>query len=55
MRKYIEEILLGRNKLVFIFQDLGFMVKKGKSYMETGKIMEFLGFIIYSDLMTIYL
>ena len=51
----VKEIPLERDTAIFVLQNLEFMINKEKSYLKPKKVMEFLGFIINSELMTIYL
>ena len=50
--------LLQRNRrdtVIFVLQNLEFVISKEKSCFKLKKVMEFLRFIINSELMTIYL
>ena len=51
----MEEMCLGRDMVIFILQNLGFEIKKEQSCMEPIRVMQFLGFIINSESMTIFL
>ena len=54
MGESLEEILLGRNTIIFVLQNLEFVINKEKSCLKPKKVMESLGFIINSNLTSIY-
>lgn len=51
----MEEVLLGKERVIFILQNLSFVMSKEKYCMTPRRVMEFLGFIINSETMTIFL
>ena len=55
MGESLEEILLRRTIVVFVLQHWGLIINKEKFCLEPKKMMESLGFVMNSKLMTIYL
>lgn len=51
----VEEKLLGSDAIIFALQNLGFVINKEKFCLKLKKVIKFLGLIINSELMTIYL
>ena len=62
---YLEDLLImgggngrsasGKETVIFILQNLSFVMSKEKYCMTPRRVMEFLGFIINSETMTIFL
>ena len=55
MAALVEELTLAQDSLIYLFQNLGFLINIKKSVLEPCQTMQFLGVEIYSIDMTIFL
>ena len=53
MASSLEDLLMARDTLIFILQQLGFLINIKKSYLEPTSTFEFLGVIVDSGEMTL--
>lgn len=55
MERTIENVPLGSDTIVFVLQNLRFIIHKGKSCMEPKQVIDFPSFILNYNTLAIYL